>query len=149
MTPPLMRPRSHIDARCVRIVCSSMGILREPKVFVVDGDASVRVAIGRLIRSAGLAVETFASAEDLLEAWSSDPSGCLILDVRLPGLSGLELQSKLAALGSTVPIIFMTAHDDPDARTQALNGGAVGFLEKPFDDEDLLGAILTAIESNT
>ncbi len=116
---------------------------------MVDDDASVRVALGRLVRSAGLAVETFASAEDLLEAWPSGPSGCLILDVQLPGLSGLELQSKLAALGSTVPIIFITAHDDPDARTQALNGGAAEFLEKPFDDEDLLAAIHTALEANT
>ncbi len=149
MTPTLMRPRSHIDARCVRIECPRMGILREPMVFVVDDDASVRVAIGRLIRSAGLAVETFASAEDLLETWPSDPSGCLILDVQLPGLSGLELQNELAALGSTVPIIFITAHDDPDARTQALNGGAAGFLEKPFDDGDLFAAIHSAIESNT
>ena len=67
----------------------------------------------------------------------------------LPGLSGLELQNELAALGSTVPIIFITAHDDPDARTQALNGGAAGFLEKPFDDGDLFAAIHSAIESNT
>ncbi len=77
-----------------------MGIQREPKVFVVDGDASVRVAIVRLIRSAGLPVETFASAEDLLEIWPSESAGCLILDVQMPGLSGLELQNELAALVS-------------------------------------------------
>ena len=125
-----------------------MAILHEPKVFVVDDNASVRVALGRLIRSAGLAVETFASAEDLLKTWPSDSAGCLILDVQLPGLSGLELQTKLAALGSTVPIIFITGHDDPDARTQALNGGAVDFLEKPFDDEDLFAAIHTALSNS-
>ena len=125
-----------------------MAILHEPKVFVVDDDPSVRVAFGRLIRSAGLPVEVFASAEDWLEAWPSDASGCLVLDVHMPGLSGLELQTKLAALGSTVPIIFITAHDDPDARTQALNGGAVDFLEKPFDDEDLLAAIHTALSNS-
>ncbi len=144
-----MRLRSHIDGRFDHVVCPSMAIPHESKVFVVDDDASVRVALGRLIRSAGLEVETFVSAEDLLETWPSDSAGCLILDVQLPGLSGLELQSKLAALGSTVPTIFITAHDDPDARTQALNGGAEEFLEKPFDDEDLLGAINTALEANT
>lgn len=144
-----MRLRSYIDGRFDHVVCPSMAIPHESKVFVVDDDASVRVALGRLIRSAGLEVETFASAEDLLETWPSDSAGCLILDVQLPGLSGLELQSKLAALGSTVPIIFITAHDDPDARTQALNDGAAEFLEKPFDDEDLLAAIHTALEANT
>ncbi|MCH7717425.1 MAG: response regulator [Gemmatimonadetes bacterium] len=126
-----------------------MGILREPKVFVVDDDVSVRVAVGRLIRSAGLEVETFASAEDLLEAWPSDASGCLIVDVQMPGLSGLELQTELAALGSTVPIIFITAHDDPNARSRALNGGAADFLEKPFDDEELIAAIHAAFEADT
>ncbi len=141
--------RSHIDGRFDHVVCPSMAIPHEPKVFVVDDDASVRVALGRLIRSAGLEVETFVSAEDLLETWPSDSAGCLILDVQLPGLSGLELQSKLAASGSTVPIVFITAHDDPDARTQALNGGAAEFLEKPFDDEALITAIHTAIEAKT
>ncbi len=125
-----------------------MVILHEPKVFVVDDDASVRVALGRLMRSAGLAVETFASAESFLETWPSD-AGCLILDVQMPGLSGLELQSELAALGSTIPIIFITAHDDPVARSRALNGGAADFLEKPFDDEELIAAIHTAFEANT
>lgn len=73
----------------------------------------------------------------------------MILDVQLPGLSGLQLQSKLAALGFTVPIVFITAHDDPDVRTQALNAGATDFLAKPFDDEDLLAALQTAFEANT
>ena len=123
-------------------------ILHEPKVLVVDDDASVRVALGRLMRSAGLAVETFASAESLLETWPSD-AGCLILDVQMPGLSGLELQSELAALGSTIPIIFITAHDDPNARSRALDGGAADFLEKPFDDEELIAAIHTAFEADT
>ena len=125
-----------------------MMILHEPKVFVVDDDASVRVALGRLMRSAGLAVETFASAESLLETWPSD-AGCLILDVQMPGLSGLELQSELAALGSTIPIIFITAHDDPNARTRAMDAGATDFLQKPFDDEELIAAIHNALESNT
>ena len=123
--------------------------LRDPKVLVVDDDASVRVALRRLIRSAGFAVETFASAEDLLETWPSDTSGCLIVDVQMPGLSGLELQTELAALGSTVPIIFITAHDDPNARSRALSGGAADFLEKPFDDDELIAAIHAAFEADT
>lgn len=123
--------------------------LHERKVLVVDDDASVRVALARLMRSAGLGVETFAAAEDLLETWPSDSAGCLIIDVQLPGLSGLELQSKLAALGSTVPFIFITAHDEPDVRAQALNAGATAFLAKPFDDEDLLAALHTAFEANS
>jgi FixJ family two-component response regulator len=126
-----------------------MGHLRDPKVLVVDDDASVRAGVQRLIRSAGFVVETFASAEDLLEAWPSDNWGCLIVDIQMPGLSGLELQTKLAALGSTVPIIFITAHDDPNARSRALNGGAADFLEKPFDDEELIAAIHAAFEADT
>ncbi len=122
--------------------------LRDPKVLVVDDDASVRVALRRLIRSAGFVVETFASAEDLLEAWPSDNWGCLIVDIQMPGLSGLELQTKLAALGSTVPIIFITAHDDPNVRSRALNSGAADFLEKPFDDEELIAAIHAAFEAD-
>ena len=125
-----------------------MAIPHESKVFVVDDDASVRVALDRLIRSAGLVVDTFASAEDLLEAWPSDNWGCLIVDIQMPGLSGLELQTKLAALGSTVPIIFITAHDDPNARSRALNGGAADFLEKPFDDDELIAAIHAAFEAD-
>ena len=144
-----MRPRSHIDGRFDHVVCPSMAIPHESKVFVVDDDASVRVALSRLIRSAGLEVETFASAEDLLEAWPSGPSGCLIVDVQMPGLSGLELQNKLAALGSTVPIIFITAHADPNARTRAMDAGATDFLHKPFDDEELIAAIHTALGANT
>ncbi len=126
-----------------------MANLRDRKVLVVDDDASVRVALQRLIRSAGLVAETFASAEDLLETWPSDNSGCLIVDVQMPGLSGLELQTELAALGSTVPIIFITAHDDPNARSQALSGGAADFLEKPFDDDELIAAIHAAFEADT
>ena len=126
-----------------------MGHLRDPKVLVVDDDASVRTGVQRLIRSAGFVVETFASAEDLLAAWPSDNWGCLIVDIQMPGLSGLELQTKLAALGSTVPIIFITAHDDPNARSRALNGGAADFLEKPFDDEELIAAIHAAFEADT
>ncbi len=126
-----------------------MANLRDRKVLVVDDDASVRVALQRLIRSAGLVAETFASAEDLLETWPSDNPGCLIVDVQMPGLSGLELQTELAALGSTVPIIFITAHDDPKARSRALNGGAADFLEKPFDDDELIAAIHAAFEADT
>ena len=92
-------------------------------------------------------METFASAEDLLQTWPSDNSGCLVVDVQMPGLSGLELQTELATLGSTVPIIFITAHDDPNAKTRALKSGAREFLDKPFDDETLIAAIHAAFEA--
>jgi len=114
-------------------------------VFVVDDDESVRKALKRLIKSAGFEVEAFASAEDFLNCGHRDVPGCLILDVRMPGLSGLELQSELAASGSKMPVIFITARDDEQARLQAMRAGAVAFLQKPFDDQALLGAIHVAI----
>lgn len=108
---------------------------------IVDDDESVRKAIRRLIKSAGLGVEDFASAEEFLGSGSSRDASCLILDVRLPGMSGLELQSRLAASSSHLPIIFTSAHDDGRARARALEAGAIDFLAKPFSDQDLFHAI--------
>jgi FixJ family two-component response regulator len=110
-------------------------------VAVVDDDESVRKAIKRLINSIGLRVKDFASAEDFLQSGESNEAACLILDVRLPGMSGLELQSKLAADNCQVPIIFVSAHSDEQTRSQALEAGAVDFLEKPFREQALLRAI--------
>jgi FixJ family two-component response regulator len=115
-------------------------------VFVVDDDESVRKALKRLIKSAGFQVETFASAEDFLNYVHRDALGCLIIDVRMPGLSGLDLQSELAASGSKMPVIFITAHDDDQARLRAVKGGAVAFLQKPFEEQALLHAICVAID---
>jgi FixJ family two-component response regulator len=115
-----------------------------PTVFVVDDDPSVRKALRRLIRSAGLNVEVFASAEEFLDFERYDGPACLVLDIQMPGLSGLQLQEQLATSGSHLPIIFITAYEDANVRARALDQGAARFLEKPFDDEVLLDAIRSA-----
>ena len=115
-------------------------------VFVVDDDLSVREALGSLIRSAGLKVETFASAQEFLARPRADVPSCLVLDVRLPGLSGLELQKRMAKVNIEIPIIFITGHGDVPTTVQAMKAGAVEFLTKPFRDEDLLEAIQQAIK---
>ena len=115
-------------------------------VFVVDDDLSVREALGSLIRSAGLKVETFASAHEFLARPRADMPSCLVLDVRLPGLSGLELQKRMAEVNIEIPIIFITGHGDVPTTVQAMKAGAVEFLTKPFRDEDLLEAIQQAIK---
>ena len=115
-------------------------------VFVVDDDLSVREALGSLIRSAGLKVETFASAQEFLARPRADMPSCLVLDLRLPGLSGLELQKRMAEVNIEIPIIFITGHGDVPTTVQAMKAGAVEFLTKPFRDEDLLEAIQQAIK---
>jgi FixJ family two-component response regulator len=115
-------------------------------VFVVDDDLSIREALGSLIRSAGLKVETFASAQEFLARRRADMPSCLVLDVRLPGLSGLELQKRMAEVNIEIPIIFITGHGDVPTTVQAMKAGAVEFLTKPFRDEDLLEAIQQAIK---
>ena len=119
---------------------------QSPVVFVVEDDPSVGTAIGRLIRSVGLEVRLFASAQEFLAAGCVDSHGCLVLDIRLPGISGLELQQKLAELEAGIPIIFITGHGDIPMSVRAMKAGAVEFLTKPFQDEDLLDAIRHAIE---
>lgn len=116
------------------------------KVFVVDDDESVREALGSLIRSAGLNVETFASAHEFLAKPTADEPGCLVLDVRLPGLSGLDLQQRLAEVNVKTPIVFITGHGDIPTSVRAMKGGAVEFLTKPFRDQDLLDAIQEALQ---
>ena len=118
-------------------------------VAVVDDQSALREATENLLKSAGLKAVSFASAEDFLQAAPLDGAGCLILDVRLPGMSGLELQQHLAADGIHVPIVFITAQEDGDGRmrAQALRSGALAFLRKPFNDEDLLNAVRSALET--
>jgi two-component system response regulator FixJ len=116
-----------------------------PIVSIVDDDASLRAALKGLLRSAGLLVEVFASAEEFLASGQLAGTACLVLDVRMPGISGLELQAQLIASRKIVPIIFITAHGDEDARSQALDAGAIDFLQKPFSDEALLNAIAQVI----
>jgi FixJ family two-component response regulator len=115
-------------------------------VFVVDDDASVRDAIQSLIRSVRLHVESYASAPEFLRSKRPDLPGCSVLDVRLPGFSGLELQRKLVDADIPIPIIFMTGHGDIPMSVKAMKAGAVEFLTKPFRDQDLLDAIQQALE---
>jgi FixJ family two-component response regulator len=115
-------------------------------IFVVDDDASMREALQRLLRSVGLRVATFASAREFLHHRGADVPGCLVLDVRLPGLSGLDLQRELAAAQLDLPIIFITGYGDIPMTVQAMKAGAVEFLTKPFRDQELLDAIQQALE---
>ena len=115
-------------------------------VFVVDDDDSVREALSGLVRSVGLRVETFASAQDFLRHPRQEGPGCLVADVRLPGLSGLDLQRELADAGQDIPIIFITGHGDIPMTVRAMKAGAAEFLPKPFRDQDLLDAIAQALE---
>jgi len=115
-------------------------------IYVVDDDESARTGLGRLLRSAGYNVETFGSAQDYLDHSQINSTALLILDVRMPGIGGLELQKILAAKGSKLPIIFLTAFDDPQAQREALNSGAFAFLQKPVEEQTLFGAINEAFQ---
>jgi len=114
-------------------------------VMIVDDDNSIRKSVRRLMKSYGIAVETFASAEEFLGSDRLDKTSCLILDVHMPGISGLELQKRLIASGNAIPVIFITAFADDGARAKAMKAGAVGYLAKPFDDEELLNCIRAAL----
>ena len=114
-------------------------------IFVVDDDAPMRESLQNLLRSVGLRVEAFASAQEFLRSTRPDVPGCLVLDVRLPGLSGLDLQQRLAAGDMDIPIIFITGHGDIPMTVQAMKAGAVEFLTKPFRDQELLDAIHQAL----
>ena len=115
-------------------------------VFVVDDDDGVRRALERLIKSVGLTVETFASAQELLDRDPPDRPACVVTDVRMPGLSGLDLQQELADAGHSMPIVFMTGHGTVPMSVRAMKAGAVDFLQKPVDEQQLLDAIRQAME---
>lgn len=117
-------------------------------VFLVDDDSSVCEALGDLLESARFAVRRFGSAESFLAEWKSEMAGCLLLDVRLPGLSGLELQTWLAEKSQSIPIVIMTAHGDIPMVRKALKAGAIDFLTKPFQDDELLRAIDQALAAD-
>jgi len=118
----------------------------EPTVFVVDDDESVRVALNRLIRSMGMNVETFATGQEFLSRKRHDGPGCLVLDVRMPGLSGLDLLQELEVAEILLPVVFITGHGTVPLSVRAMKAGAVDFLEKPFEDQALLDSIRKAIE---
>jgi FixJ family two-component response regulator len=119
-----------------------------PTVFVVDDDEEMRLALGNLFRSVGHEVRLFSSTQEFLQAVTSDAPGCLVLDVRLPGMSGLEFQAKLTQANAHIPIIFMTGHGDIPMSVRAMKAGAVDFLTKPFRDQDMLDAVAHAIEAD-
>ena len=119
-----------------------------PIVFIVDDDDSVRKALTRLVKSVDLTVETFASADDFLKRDSHNGPACLVLDIRMPGLSGLDLQDELVAAGRTLPIIFVSGHGNIPISVRAMKAGAVDFIEKPFEDQSLLDAINHSLQKD-
>lgn len=114
-------------------------------VAIVDDDQLFRRSVERLVRSAGFRVEAFGSAEEFLECGASSGTACLVLDIKLPGMSGLELQQRLIKAGHRIPIVFVSAHGDSVLRAHALRAGAIEFLKKPFDDSTLLDALERAV----
>ena len=114
-------------------------------ICVVDDDPSVCKALSRLIKSAGFNVKTYGSAQKFLDDDATEKPALLVLDVRMPGMNGLDLQQHLAASGHTIPIVFVTAYENDMAKSKAMAAGAVAFFQKPFDEKDLLGAIYKAL----
>ena len=115
-------------------------------VAVIDDDEAFRTALQRLLKAAGFPVRSFASAEDFLKSGQQHETGCLVTDIRMPGMSGLDLQAKLSAEHCPIPTIFITAHGDEKMRLQAMRGGAVKFLGKPFDSTMLLESVRVAVD---
>ncbi|AMN45645.1 histidine kinase [Steroidobacter denitrificans] len=122
---------------------------QRPTIFIVDDDSAVRDALKLLLRSVGQAVETYASAQEFLDSYGMDRPGCLVLDIRMPGISGLELQQKLNEKHSILPIIFITGHGDVPMAVEAMQAGAVDFIQKPFRDQDLIDRINQALEKDS
>jgi FixJ family two-component response regulator len=120
---------------------------KDTTIFIVDDDVSVRKALKRLIKVEGFKAKTFGSAREFIDSGHYQSAGVLVLDVRMPGMSGLELQKYVTDSGSDMPIIFITAHEDVRARRMALEAGAIDFLKKPFEDRALMDAIQQALSS--
>ena len=122
--------------------------LERPVAYVIDDDAGLRDGVSNLLRSVDIAVEQFGSTKEFLDRERSSVPGCLVLDVRLPGMSGLEFQAELGRLGIDIPIVFITGHADVPMGVKAMKAGAIEFLCKPFREEDLLDAVRTAINKD-
>ena len=125
------------------------GSMENPRpgiVFVVDDDAAVRKALSRLFRSAGYVVTTFDSAQSYLDAASPEDAGCLVLDIKMPVITGLELQDLMSVSGLDIPVVFLSGHADVPVSVRAMKRGAVDFFEKPFDEEELLDAVDRALQ---
>jgi len=125
-----------------------MAVEPEQVVHVVDDDAAVRQSLELLLKAMGLHVSAYSSGADFLSAWPEDPPGCMVLDIRMPGMSGLELQQHLNARHSILPIIFITGHGDVPMAVEAMQAGAMDFIQKPFRDQDLLDRIAQALEKD-
>lgn len=122
---------------------------KQPVITIVDDDESVREALMSLMRAVGFACEAYACAEDFLRSGRPHRTACLIADVRMPGMTGLELRRHLVASGNPIPTVLITAHHDQDGRARALQAGVICYLTKPFDEDDLLGCIHSALEHAT
>jgi len=118
-----------------------------PHIAIVDDEESIRRALKRLMISAGIDVEMFSGGEDFLSALATSRLDCVVLDLHMPGISGFEVQSRLAQSGSKLPVVVLTGHDTPDSEARALAGGAAAYLRKPVNDKLLLKAIMSAIDS--
>ena len=119
---------------------------KTPTIIVVDDDDAVRTALRLLIKSLGLPVETFASGQEFLDSFDGDRPGCLVVDIRMPGMSGLELQAKLNEIHSITPLVFISGHGDIPMAVEAMQHGAVDFIQKPFRDQDLIDRIHQALD---
>jgi two-component system, LuxR family, response regulator FixJ len=123
-------------------------MVTEPTVFVVDDEPIIRTSLQRLIESVSLKVETFGAANEFLDAYQPGRPGCVVLDVRMPGISGLDMQDRMAERGIDIPVIFITAYGDVPMAVRALKAGAVDFLQKPFNNQTLLDCVQEAIEQD-
>ena len=121
---------------------------KPPTIFVVDDDDAVRTSLRLLLKSVGLPVETFAAAQEFLAAFDAERAGCLVLDIRMPGMSGLELQQRMNDIHAIIPIVFITGHGDVPMAVEAMQHGAVDFIQKPFRDQDLIDRINQALEKD-
>lgn len=118
----------------------------DPIIFVIDDDEAVRLSTEMLVRSMGLRAEAFASAAEFLEDFDTEQPGCVILDIRMPGMSGLELQAHLREIGAAIPVIFVTGHGDVPMAVKAMKAGAVDFIQKPFRDQELIDRVHAALD---
>jgi FixJ family two-component response regulator len=143
--------KERLPKRLLMLTTVENRVAVKPLIAIVDDDESVCRAVRRLVRSVSMDAETFSSGQgflDLLEAMPSFQPDCLILDVQMPGMNGLDVQERLARSGHTVPVIFITAHDEVGVREKALGAGAVAFLRKPFNDELLIKTLHEALKRN-
>src|SRR5262249_43712704 len=142
------RPRQHVPSHVAHVRERNAMSPQAERVFVVDDEASVRRSLARLLRTAGLEATAFGSPEEFLDELSADASGCVILDLSMPGLDGLALQRELSSRGSSLPIVSLTGRADVPQSVQAMKGGATDFLTKPVDDEVLLRAVRQALDAD-